>query len=179
MACAAGSAGEGGGTSTVNASPPRTLRALSLTATPAEQTCPSRSSACKRERDSSGSARASSWSTRCPACSAVAVTSSIAAPVDPSSNLIRALKVFVVAGGVVLVAGTVALIWLLATRGSVPVAGDGPGRIPVPSGFRAASIAYHDGTLVILGEDPQARQMVVITDPRKPEAARVLILEAR
>lgn len=84
-----------------------------------------------------------------------------------------------VIGGVVLVLGTAVLVWLLVTgpsrmAGALPA---GSQTLPVPDGFRATFTALQDDRLLLLGTDTQDKQMVVIADPRKPEAASVLILE--
>lgn len=91
----------------------------------------------------------------------------------------RALKAFVVIGGVVLILGTGTLVWLLAS-GSTGLSGGppiGPRTLLVPASFRATATAWQDGRLVLLGTTADDKQMVLIVDPRKPDAASVLVLE--
>ena len=110
-------------------------------------------------------------------------------------NIARALKVFVVAGGIVLLAGTVLLVVLLVLRGTentadppesplaeIPAgaaAGDPPAAlcelalpapgeplgVPLPAGARIEQVVPGGGCLILLGVDGAGRQFVALVDP--------------
>lgn len=80
-------------------------------------------------------------------------------------------------GAVVLAGGTGLLVWLLARGGPGPIAAAiGPQPLPVPPGFRAESVAFAEGRVLLSGRAGDGRQVVIVADPAKPEAARVLLL---
>jgi hypothetical protein len=108
-------------------------------------------------------------------------------------NIARALKVFVVAGGVVLLAGTVLLVVLIALRGTEDAADPpesplaesplaeadppaalcelalpAPGvplNVPLPGGARIEQVVPDGGCLILLGVDGAGRQFVALVDP--------------
>jgi hypothetical protein len=108
-------------------------------------------------------------------------------------NIARALKVFVVAGGIVLLAGTVLLVVMIALRGTEnaadppasPLAEAGPSdarlcapalpapgeplgvplNVPLPGGARIEQVVPGGGCLVLLGVDGAGRQFVALVDP--------------
>jgi hypothetical protein len=110
-------------------------------------------------------------------------------------NIARALKVFVIAGGIVLLAGTVLLAVLILTRPSedpdgapagpraespaAAVEGDPPGAlcelalpapgtamgVPLPAGARIEQVVPSGGCLILLGVDGAGRQFVALVDP--------------
>jgi hypothetical protein len=110
-------------------------------------------------------------------------------------NIARALKVFVVAGGVVLLAGTVLLVVLIVMRPSEdrayapasPRAEDPAGAaevdppgavceialpvpgeamgVPLPAGARIEQVVPGGGCLILLGVDSAGRQFVALVDP--------------
>jgi hypothetical protein len=96
--------------------------------------------------------------------------------VELDDKVIRTLKVLLVVGGVVLVGGTGLLVWLLARGGPSPAPAAGPRPLPVPAGFRADHVALADGRLLLVGRAGDGRQAVIVADPARPEAARVLLL---
>ena len=109
-------------------------------------------------------------------------------------NIARALKVFVVAGGIVLLAGTVLLVVLLVLRGTenpdppespraeirtgaaetdppgavcelaLPAPGEALG-VPLPAGARIEQVVPGGGCLILLGVDDAGRQFVALVDP--------------
>jgi hypothetical protein len=93
-------------------------------------------------------------------------------------NIARALKVFVIAGGIVLLAGTVLLVVLLVLAGAVgadpppprlceialPVPGE-PMGVPLPAGARIEQVVPGGGCLILLGVDGAGRQFVALIDP--------------
>jgi hypothetical protein len=107
-------------------------------------------------------------------------------------NIARALKVFVIAGGVVLLAGTVALVVLIVLRGTddaadppapalaatgppatpapalcelaLPIPGEAMG-VPLPAGARIEQVVPGGGCLILLGVDGGGRQFVALVDP--------------
>jgi hypothetical protein len=110
-------------------------------------------------------------------------------------NIARALKVFVVVGGVVLLAGTVLLVVLIVMRPSEdrayapasPRAEDPAGAaevdppgavceialpvpgeamgVPLPAGARIEQVLPGGGCLILLGVDGAGRQFVALVDP--------------
>ena len=108
-------------------------------------------------------------------------------------NIARALKVFVVAGGIVLLAGTMLLVVLIVLRGTenrdppesplaeVPAGAEGdppaalcelalpaPGEplgVPLPAGARIDQVVPGGGCLILLGVDGAGRQFVALVDP--------------
>ena len=104
-------------------------------------------------------------------------------------NIARALKVFVIAGGVVLLAGTLLLVALIVLRTSddpadppamptlaeanppaalcelaLPAPGEALG-VPLPAGARIEQVVPGGGCLILLGVDGAGRQFVALVDP--------------
>jgi hypothetical protein len=104
-------------------------------------------------------------------------------------NIVRALKVFVLAGGVVLLAGTLLLVALIVLRGTgdpadppatpalaevdppgplcelaLPAPGEALG-VPLPVGARIEQVVPAGGCLILLGVDGDSRQFVALVDP--------------
>jgi hypothetical protein len=83
-------------------------------------------------------------------------------------RLIRSLKVFVVAGGVVLVLGTGLLVWLLVQRGAAggrqptAVAATLPGTLALPAGATIGQVLAAGNQLVIVGEGREGRFLAVV-----------------
>jgi hypothetical protein len=110
-------------------------------------------------------------------------------------NIVRALKVFVIAGGIVLLAGTMLLVVLIVLRpagnpGDPPASpragtpagvaeADPPGAlcelalpvpgeamgVPLPAGARIEQVVPGGGCLILLGVDGAGRQFVALVDP--------------
>jgi hypothetical protein len=108
-------------------------------------------------------------------------------------NIARALKVFVIAGGVVLLAGTLLLVALIVLRTSdnpadppeSPLAEAGPSdtrlcelalpapgeplgvplKVPLPGGARIEQVVPGGGCLILMGVDGAGRQFVALVDP--------------
>ena len=107
-------------------------------------------------------------------------------------TIARALKVFVIAGGVVLLAGTVALVVLIVMRASedldppatpalaeidppgalcelaLPAPGEALGvplNVPLPGGARIEQVVPSGGCLILIGIDGAGRQFVALVDP--------------
>jgi hypothetical protein len=110
-------------------------------------------------------------------------------------NIARALKVFVIAGGIVLLAGTMLLVVLIVLRPSEDPAdppaspraetpaglaeADPPGAVcelglpvpgeamgvPLPAGARIEQVVPGGGCLILLGVDGAGRQFVALVDP--------------
>jgi hypothetical protein len=104
-------------------------------------------------------------------------------------NIARALKIFVIAGGVVLLAGTLLLVALIVMRGTqdpadppataalaeadppatlcelaLPAPG-APLGVPLPAGARIEQVMPGGGCLILLGVDGAGRQFVALVDP--------------
>jgi hypothetical protein len=110
-------------------------------------------------------------------------------------NIARALKVFVIAGGIVLLAGTMLLVVLIVLRPSEDPADPPaspraetpasvaeadppdvlcelglpvPGEsmgVPLPAGARIEQVVPGGGCLILLGVDGAGRQFVALVDP--------------
>jgi hypothetical protein len=83
-----------------------------------------------------------------------------------SDSLIKALKIFVVVGALVIVLGTTALVWLLVQRGrtvaSLPTAA--PSTLPLPEAARIEQTLGAGNQLVLLGSVPDGRRFLAIVD---------------
>lgn len=84
-------------------------------------------------------------------------------------RLIRSLKVFVVAAGVVLVLGTGLLIWLLVQRGQGSRAGvaattPAAATLALPAESRISQVLTAGNQLVILGEVPDGGRFLAVVD---------------
>jgi hypothetical protein len=117
-------------------------------------------------------------------------------------NIARALKVFVVAGGVVLLAGTVLLVVLIVLWGTenpdppttpalaeadppgalcelaLPVPGEALG-VPLPAGARIEQVVPNGGCLILLGVDGAGRQFVALVDPYSGARLSLLLMNAK
>jgi hypothetical protein len=115
-------------------------------------------------------------------------------------NIMRALKVFVIAGGVVLSAGTMLLVALIVLRGTgspadppatpalaerdapgdlcelaLPAPGEALG-VPLPAGARIEQVVPAGGCLVLLGVDGGGRQFVALVDPYSGARLSLLLM---
>ena len=95
-----------------------------------------------------------------------------------SASLLRAVKLFVVVGGVLIIAGTATLITLLVKRGTrladtPPPAVATSAAIPAGSEITSAGMSGRD--LVLLGRAP-AGQFVLVVDPASGARRRLLWL---
>jgi hypothetical protein len=96
-----------------------------------------------------------------------------------SDSLLKALKIFVVVGAVVIVGGTATLIWLLVKRGtstrvaSVPAA---PAIVALPPGGAVTAASLAGSQLVLLGTAPGEGQFVLVVDLASGERRRLLRL---
>jgi hypothetical protein len=96
-----------------------------------------------------------------------------------SDSLLRAVKLFVIVGGVLIIAGTATLITMLVKRGTraadtpPPAAAAGDATIPAGGEVTSASMAGRD--LVLLGRAP-AGQFVLVVDPASGARRRLLWL---
>jgi hypothetical protein len=99
-----------------------------------------------------------------------------------SDSLLKALKIFVVVGAVVIVAGTATLIWLLVKRGtssrvaSAPAAPAVPATIALPPGGAVTEVSVAGSQLVLLGTAPGEGQFVLVVDLASGERRRLLRL---
>lgn len=108
-------------------------------------------------------------------------------------NIARALKVFVIAGGIALLAGTMLLVALIVLRATEnradppptarpegPAATDPPDPrlcelalpapgvalgVPLPAGARIEQVVPGGGCLILIGVDGAGRQFVALVDP--------------
>jgi hypothetical protein len=117
-------------------------------------------------------------------------------------NIPRALKVFVIAGGVVLLAGTLLLVVLIVLRGAgdpvqspalaeaarpaaspaaplcelaLPAPGTAMG-VPLPAGARIEQVVPGGGCLILLGVDGSGRQFVALVDPYSGARLSLLLM---
>lgn len=89
-----------------------------------------------------------------------------------SDSLLNALKVFVVVGAVVLVAGTATLIWALVKRGTsrgelpaqVEATPHAPGTVTLPAGAEVLQATLAGSRLLLLGTVPGEGQFVLVVD---------------
>jgi hypothetical protein len=85
-------------------------------------------------------------------------------------SLLKALKLFVVVGGIVIVGGTATLIFVLVKRGTsvapAPVATVAalPGTIELPPGGAVAQMTVAGSRLLLLGRAPDLGQFVLEVD---------------
>jgi hypothetical protein len=99
-----------------------------------------------------------------------------------SDSLLKALKIFVVVGAVVIVGGTATLIWLLVKRGtstrvaSVPAAPAAPAIVALPPGGAVTAASLAGSQLVLLGTAPGEGQFVLVVDLASGERRRLLRL---
>ena len=91
-------------------------------------------------------------------------------------NISSALKVFVVAGGIVLVAGTILLAVLIALRAGAddPIAQQAPQALLLPAGARIEQVVVDGRRLVLLGSDEAGEQFLAVVDPVTGERLSLL-----
>jgi hypothetical protein len=91
-------------------------------------------------------------------------------------NIPSALKVFVVAGGIALVAGTILLAVLIALRAGAddPVAQGAPQALLLPAGARIEQVVVDGRRLVLLGSDETGQQFLAVIDPVTGERLSLL-----
>jgi hypothetical protein len=116
-------------------------------------------------------------------------------------NIPRVLKVFVIAGGVVLLAGTLLLVVLIVLRAAgdpaeppalaeafpaaspaasvcelaLPAPGAAMG-VPLPAGARIEQVVPGGGCLILLGVDGGGRQFVALVDPYSGARLSLLLM---
>jgi hypothetical protein len=88
----------------------------------------------------------------------------MAASVD---NIPSALKAFVIAGGIALVAGTILLAVLIAVRAGAddPPVQPAPQALLLPAGARIEQVVVDGRRLVLLGTDAAGTQFLAVLDP--------------
>jgi Family of unknown function (DUF6476) len=91
-------------------------------------------------------------------------------------NISSLLKAFVVAAGIVLVAGTILLVVLIALRagGDDPIAQQAPQTLHLPAGARIEQVVVDGRRLVLLGVDAAGTQFVAVVDPATGERLSLL-----
>jgi hypothetical protein len=91
-------------------------------------------------------------------------------------NIPSVLKVFVVAGGIVLVAGTILLTVLIALRAGAddPIVQRAPQALLLPAGARIEQVVVDGRRLVLLGSDQAGAQFVAVVDPVTGERLSLL-----
>jgi hypothetical protein len=95
-------------------------------------------------------------------------------------NIPTVLKAFVIAGGVVLVAGTILLAVLLAMRAGAdgPVVQQAPQPLLLPAGARIDQVVVDGRRLVLLGTDEAGAQFLAVVDPVTGERLSLLRVRA-
>lgn len=101
---------------------------------------------------------------------------------EMADPLLKALKTFLVVGGVVLVLGTTLLIWLVVKRGETgPGAAAAPAsietRIALPPAAEVSEVSVAGSRLLLFGRSPQQGQFVAVVDLGSGELVRLLRLE--
>jgi hypothetical protein len=91
-------------------------------------------------------------------------------------NIPSALKVFVVAGAIVLAAGTILLTVLIALRAGAddPIAQRAPQALFLPAGARIEQVVVDGRRLVLLGSDKSGEQFLAVIDPVTGERLSLL-----
>lgn len=91
-------------------------------------------------------------------------------------NISTVLKVFVIAGGIVLVAGTILLAVLIAMRAGDdgPIVQQAPQALHLPVGARIEQIVVDGRRLVLLGTDEAGAQFLAVVDPLTGERLSLL-----
>jgi Family of unknown function (DUF6476) len=81
-------------------------------------------------------------------------------------NISSLLKAFVVAAGIVLVAGTILLVVLIALRAADddPIFQPAPQALPLPAGARIEQVVVDGRRLVLLGVDAAGTQFLAVVD---------------
>jgi len=89
---------------------------------------------------------------------------------------------FVVVAGLLIVAGTATLIWLLVKRSGVSaqdhpaVTIADPGTVALPAGGEITQVATAGGQLLLLGRSPAEGQFLLVVDLASGERRRLLRL---
>jgi hypothetical protein len=91
-------------------------------------------------------------------------------------NISTLLKVFVIAGGIALVAGTILLVALIVTRagGRDPIAQPAPQILRLPAGARIEQVVVDGRRMVLLGLDGAGAQFLAVVDPVTGERLSLL-----
>jgi hypothetical protein len=91
-------------------------------------------------------------------------------------NIPSALKVFVVGGGIVLVAGTILLAVLIALRAGAddPIVLQTSQALLLPAGARIEQVVVEGRRLVLLGSDQAGEQFLAVVDPVTGERLSLL-----
>ena len=91
-------------------------------------------------------------------------------------NIPSALKVFVIAGGIALVAGTILLAVLIVTRARDEGAfvQHPPQTLRLPAGARIEQVVVDGRRLVLLGTDGAGAQFLAVVDPTTGERLSLL-----
>jgi Family of unknown function (DUF6476) len=94
-------------------------------------------------------------------------------------NISTLLKVFVIAGGIALVAGSILLVALIVTRagGPDPIAQPTPQILRLPEGARIEQVVVDGRRMVLLGRDGAGTQFVAVVDPVTGERLSLLRVE--
>jgi Family of unknown function (DUF6476) len=91
-------------------------------------------------------------------------------------NVSSILKVFVIAAGIVLVAGTLLLAVLIVMRAGDddPITQQAPQPLLLPAGARIEQVVVDGRRLVLLGTDEAGEQFVAVVDPATGERLSLL-----
>ncbi len=91
-------------------------------------------------------------------------------------NIPSALKLFVIASGIVLVAGTILLTVLIALRAGAddPAGQRAPQGLLLPAGARIEQVVVDGRRLVLLGSDEAGKQFLAVVDPVTGERLSLL-----
>ena len=91
-------------------------------------------------------------------------------------NIPNVLKAFVIAGGIVLVAGTILLGVLIALRAGEggPIVQQAPQALFLPAGARIEQVVVDGRRLVLLGTDHAGMQFLAVIDPVTGERLSLL-----
>ena len=90
-------------------------------------------------------------------------------------NIPIALKVFVIVGGIVLVAGTILLaVLLMMGAGGGAIVQEAPQALLLPAGARIEQVVVDGERLVLLGTDGAGVQFLAVVDPATGERLSLL-----
>ena len=94
-------------------------------------------------------------------------------------NISSLLKVFVIAGGIALVAGTTLLVVLIVMRAGdpMPLVQQTPQVLRLPAGARIEQVVVDGRRLVLLGLDAAGAQFLAVVDPLTGERLSLLRVE--
>ena len=96
--------------------------------------------------------------------------------------MLKAVKLFVVVAGLLIVGGTATLIWLLVKRGgeaasNLPaMATMEPRSVDLPAGGEITQVAAQGGQLLLLGRSPADGQFLLVIDLASGERRQLLRL---